>query len=582
MTADGSGTTDTMLSEALLYASKQWPMVALDRSLVPLDDSPTSDAVEITRRWNRMPNCTPGLVLGHAMGGSKVRLVALIDHGTREANAYLQRRGALDALGLGHLTHGQERAWIFASHTPMASRELAPGLEVRGDGVIPLPPSGDARAEWRWRKGHFLPDRPLAAAPAWLRVAEPDPPRATAAPEVSDDWTEELARTNSGRVLPTLANAATILRCDDRFAGRLAYDEMALAVTLDGKPQSDADVARLRELIERRYGTTLTDATARDAMALVSDGSRVHPVRDYLSRLEWDGISRIARVATDVLHIDKPSALELAMLRCWFIASVARPMRPGCKADTALVLVGAQGAFKSTFFRVLGGEWFSDSHMDITNKDSLMQLASAWIYEWSEIESVTSSRQAGEVKKFITSQFDTFRAPFARTVQRVPRTAVIVGTTNEDRFLNDETGSRRFWALRVRRQIDRALLETWRDRLWAEAVAAWRSGESWWLEAHEESARETHAEAFSVHDPWSHEVETWIRHNEQAEYTTNEVMSGALVLPKKDMHSGSSRRVAAVLRRLGFERVFKRVQREGMTWPPTWVWVRQDATAPPM
>jgi hypothetical protein len=562
-----------MRDAALEYARPGWPLLPLDAGYAPLEHQPTSDAVQIVLWWSQYPQAQPGLVLGRPIGQSLNQLVALVDCRTSTSLAYLNARGVIDSLGDGHLIRGLDRAWIFASPMPMPSRELAPGLAVIGDGVLPLPPSNDARGEWRWRKGFFLPDRALASAPHWLRVAEPEPALAANEPEVSKDWVSEIKRNKTGAAMPTLANAALILRCDERWAGRLSYDEMSMSVAKDGRSMEDAEVVLMRETIERRYGASLSDALMRDALLGVAHARRFNPVKTYLNSLKWDGVSRIARVLEEVLGIVDPTALDHAMIRSWFISAVARPMRPGCKVDTALVLVGPQGAFKSTFFRVLTEPWFSDSYMDITNKDSLMQLASAWIYEWPEIEAVTNSRQAGDIKKFITSQFDTFRSPFARAVRQVPRTGLIVGTTNEDRFLNDDTGSRRFWILHVRRTIRSDRLKHWRDQLWAEAMAALGKDEPWWLDKTGEIEREQRAEEFSIIDPWDERVANWLVHHDEKEYTAVQIMSDALSLPTREQHSGASRRVGRIMRKLGFTRVKSRPIRSGVRLPPTWVWI---------
>jgi hypothetical protein len=415
-----------------------------------------------------------------------------------------------------------------------------------------------------------------------LRVVESEettPPAEEREPGADDDaeepdWRDglQLSVDRSGRLRNTFANLCAVLRFAPEYRGKLSYNEMTLRPVLDEQPVSDGSVGKIREQIELNHRFSPEIGNLHLALLTVAEEKRFHPVRKYLESLQWDGVERIAKVAQSILGIENPTALDDAFIRCWFISAVARALRPGCKVDTALVLVGPQGSYKSTFFRLLAGEWFGDSHMDITNKDSLMQLASAWIYEWSEIESVTTSKQAGEVKKFVTSESDLFRRPFARAVERVLRTSIIVGTTNEERFLNDETGSRRFWILRVKKRVERELLKSWRDQLWAEAVHAFHQNEPWWLEASEEGTREARAEAFSILDPWHVSIERWLISNPAENYTANEIMQGALSLRTSEMHSGAARRVGRCMRSLGFEHVKMRIQRGETEFPSTWVW----------
>ena len=162
---------------------------------------------------------------------------------------------------------------------------------------------------------------------------------------------------------------------------------------------------------------------------------------------------------------------DIALIRKWAISAVARAMRPGCKVDTVLVLVGRQGVGKSSFFSAIGGEFFRDTHMDMKNKDRFLQLHSAWIYEWSELSAIRVA-DIEDVKSFISSCDDNFRAPYDAATAKHPRRGVIVGSTNKDQFLRDPTGTLRFWPITIRGRIDVALIRRNRDAFWADALGA--------------------------------------------------------------------------------------------------------------
>ena len=136
------------------------------------------------------------------------------------------------------------------------------------------------------------------------------------------------------------------------------------------------------------------------------------------------------------------------MLKKTLIGAVKRIYEPGCKHDTALVLMGDQGARKSTFFKVLGGQFFSDALSDIESKDGLMQLHSSWLMEWAELDHVTTKKHAGMIKAFLSQSTDMFRVPYGRATEEFPRRCLVVGSTNRSTgFLVDETGNRRFWCI---------------------------------------------------------------------------------------------------------------------------------------
>jgi hypothetical protein len=269
----------------------------------------------------------------------------------------------------------------------------------------------------------------------------------------------------------------------------------------------------------------------------------------------------LATVSERILRADA-TPINATMIRAWFISAVARALRPGCKVDTALVLVGPQGVQKSGFFRVLGGRWFSDTAINLDSKDAFQQLRAAWIYEWGEIEQITGRAHAGKVKAFVTSQVDSFRPPFARTVAAYDRANVIVGSTNEDQFLNDATGSRRFWVVRVNGRIDLDALAAERDQLWAEAVHAFRAGDPWWLSGEAEGLRSESSEDFRVSDPWEDAVSTWIdtrTPDSPKTFTTRQILTTALSVRLEDQTQAAANRVAAVMKKLGFRNRVARI-----------------------
>lgn len=369
-----------------------------------------------------------------------------------------------------------------------------------------------------------------------------------------DAWRAGLALTAKGGVRATLANVALILRHDGQFAGRLSYDSMRAAPMLDGAHLTDTQAIEIRIALERSsHQVAATKELVRDAILVVASEDSVHPVREYLSGLAWDGEPRIDRVCNEVLGMASPSPIDLRMLRAWFVGAVKRPHEPGCKFDGVLVLAGRQGAKKSSFFRVLGGGWFSDSYVDIRSKDGAMSVHASWIFEWPEIERVTTRTSSAEVKSFLTSSVDFFRPPYGTAISEHRRSSVIVGTTNRP-FLDDETGSRRFWPLRAGENIDLDLLAEWRDQLWAEAVAAYRAGELSWLTAEEEAARDAEASEHAVDDPLRERIAIWLETSPHADHgvTVGEVLSGALGLEVGRVPRSEETRAGKALRALGW------------------------------
>jgi putative DNA primase/helicase len=339
--------------------------------------------------------------------------------------------------------------------------------------------------------------------------------------------------------------------------GEIGFDEMNLAPCVGGVPFDEAKYLDVHRRIEQFYlgprggQLQLPKERVRDAIHLAADRHSFHPVRDFLSKLEWDGVERIASVLEEILGTE-PTELSQSIIRAWFISAVARPLEPGCKVDHVLILVGPQDLGKSSFFLELAGSnWFSDSVIDIQNRDSYLLMRRIWIMEWSELEAMQRARHQDALKAFITSRVDVYRAPYARSTESVPRTSIIVGTTNSDGFLTDATGNRRYWPIRVATPIDLAKLARWRDQLWAEAVVAYRAGEKWWLSPKME-ARLQHAHRdFEQEDPWGDIVLQFAR-DFVGNLTTPVVLEKALDKPSGQWTKSDEMRVAAILRRDGW------------------------------
>lgn len=384
-------------------------------------------------------------------------------------------------------------------------------------------------------------------------------------------WMTNLRRTEKGEVRASLANLVQILEHDDRYERKLRLDEMRGVVLFEKDEMTDAAVSGIRIDLEVRYGLQATEPETARAVAFVASRNSFHPVREFLEGLTWDGTPRLHRIAHDILRVraDSEEEAELAALlvRRWFIGLVGRPCEPGCKLDTALILQGAQGVGKSTFFRVIGGTWFSDTEMAL-DKDALMQLRGAWIYEWAELENVMGRHAVARVKAFLTSTEDKYRPPFGRTPITVRRSGVIVGTTNNEDFLHDPTGSRRFWVVPVG-VIDLARLRAEREELLAEAVAAWRGKERRWLSEEEERNREALAQRFVETDPWEARVLEFAERQDHVR--TADVLLQALDVPMDKLTRRDEMRIASILRRSGYA-----PRRSRLNGRPERYWSRHD------
>jgi len=473
------------------------------------------------------------------------------------------------------------------------------GVSVLARGAVPIPPSIEGAHVLRWRPGAHAAEVELPELPAWLADLARDPVAAkrawsTARPTPEERrelsaWETKLSRSR-GRVVKTFGNVLKIFRWAPPFAGDFKLNRMTQGIEFEGRNLPEARVGFFRELVEDAPwgGFDPSELSVMQAVRTLAHDRAYHPVQEYLAGLRWDGTARLGSLATEVLHAqgdDAERALAARMVRLWMVSAVARALKPGEQVDTSLVLVGAQGLRKSSFFRALASDtWFADTEIRIGDKDGLQQIHAAWITEWGEIDRITSARHAGEVKAFIARRTDTFRPPYGRITESFPRSCVIVGSTNSEQFLTDPTGSRRFWCVRVGGRIDLELAQQWRDQLWAEAVAAYRAGEPWWLTDDEDRQREEGAERHRLRDPWEAVIERYVASKWRADIaqdasrkhlTTALLLERAIEVPAKDRTRAHEMRVGEVMRALGY-----RGEQHAVTKAEAALMVRPDGTSP--
>ena len=306
--------------------------------------------------------------------------------------------------------------------------------------------------------------------------------------EEDTSWRQLLTLNSQGAPQKTMQNLRALLEHEPHISGRLRLNLFTGRIDVTGElpwprpgsPENwnDDDRAQLRLWLEPFFGK-VTKQDIEDTVQAVAGDQAYHPVRDYLNGLIWDGLPRLDTLLVDYLGA-ADTAYTRAVTRKAFTAAAARVMRPGCKYDTMLVLVGRQGRHKSTLLAKMGGAWFSDSLRSFGDKDAMETIQGTWINEIAELQAMNKA-DVDAVKMFLTKTSDYYRAAYGRYTADRPRQCVFFGTTNTKECLTDATGSRRFWPVDIdqrerTKDVFRDLAGE-RDQLWAEAMTRLHTGE---------------------------------------------------------------------------------------------------------
>ena len=395
----------------------------------------------------------------------------------------------------------------------------------------------------------------IREAQAGLRAAQAASRRNTVLAQADPRVVQTLlldARTGLPR--SSLANVEAILQGDARYSGTFfRYDEFAGKLYYGPDLAADHIDTDINIDIERRYGFSSKTTLVQEAIMKVARQNGSHPVREYLEGLAWDGISRLAELLSAGFGAVGDAAFLSDAGTKFALGAVARIYEPGCQMDNMLVLTGHQGVGKSTGLRTLSNGWFADSPLPLGDKDSYLQLGGRWFYEISELDSFRRAENT-RIKAFITSRFDSFRPPFGRHVVERPRQTILVGTTNEDQFLNDPTGSRRFVPVRVTR-VNLGWLSEFREQVWAEAVVRYRAGEKWWYEGESALRLARESRPYQQDDPWEQPVYDFLRKRRLPTVTVLDVLTGGIGVSLPNITRQERARATQLLRLFGCEEI---------------------------
>lgn len=381
-------------------------------------------------------------------------------------------------------------------------------------------------------------------------------------------WEDRLIQ-KRGELSSCLANAELILSHARAWMDVIAYDEFSERTVFrkplpfdpngpaEGEWSDHLDV-KATIWMQRTWRVEFSPMTVGKAVESMARDRKYHPVREALAKLApWDGVSRNGDWLSDYLGVVKTEYTQLVG-KFFLRGMIKRVMEPGCKFDYALVLEGEQGRGKSTVARLLAWHWFCDTDLDLSNKDSLLALPGHWVYEIAELGSLMKAEERKQ-KSFLSRQEDEFRPPYGQRLIKVPRQNVFIGTTNEEEYLKDATGGRRFWPIMCGDEFNLDGLRDALPQMYAEALADFHAGEKAYPSPEEQNRLFTPEQAKrGMPEPFEDILLDWVE-NRVAPFSMAEAITDGLGLTADKMTPSVVTRLGIVLKKIGCGRKEKRL-----------------------
>lgn len=384
------------------------------------------------------------------------------------------------------------------------------------------------------------------------------------------DWQSQLIpRTNKDGevtgVLDNEANISLIISEDNEWKGKLRFNALTKQIENSGPVSTELATLDVNTAIWLQRSDYRLNVRPQQVGPVLLSVARHHvfdPLQDYLNSLRWDGKNRNAEFFIRYFGSEDTPYVRLISER-WLISAAARGLVPGTKMENVLVLEGIQGAGKSKALRALSTPFFTDTPINVHDKDSRILAAMTWVVELAEL---TSMRRADKdtLKNFFSACDDMLRPPFGKVQEKFLRRAVFVGSTNDEEYLIDATGNRRYWPVKVADTIPTEPIMEDRDQIWAEAVERFREGKKHYLDTPEERAlAEKEATARLSGETATEIILDWLLaktpDQRSQEYKITEILQGAFALMPDGMGEKHVQNVGRALTKLGFTRARKRV-----------------------
>ena len=419
----------------------------------------------------------------------------------------------------------------------------------------------DRALAYLWQE-HCLKAKPKASRPA-----SPDDFDVVAVDSSAPDW-PKFKRDKNGAIEASLDNIVKALCRSDICGVTIKLDnfrnEIMFALHDDPtgwRPFRDADYSRLRITLEHKQFKPIGREIIRDAVLLVADDHTFDSAMVWLDGLEWDGTPRVESFLVQYFGAEDSAYVRSVSLYIW-TAMAGRVMVPGIKADMVPIMIGDQGVLKSSSVAAMvpSPEFFTEISFHEKDEDLARKMRGKLVAEIGELRGL-HTRELESIKAFITRTHEHWVPKYREFTETYARRLLFIGTTNQEQFLADETGNRR-WCPVQTGTADIDAVKRDHLQLWAEGKVLFDLLGVAYQQA-EQLAKQVHAQ-HTITEPWTEDIAKWLdspdlltgeipRNRDFLQ--TGEIAREALRIDSKSLGKREEMRIGNSLRELGYERV---------------------------
>ena len=215
--------------------------------------------------------------------------------------------------------------------------------------------------------------------------------------------------------------------------------------------------------LSNKYGFQLALNMINNFVNKIANNNLINPVTNFLEYCyeTYDGEDKYIQMLCDAIITNSSfnEDLKKILIRKWLLNTACIAFNQGeDNTEGVLTLQGKQGIGKTRLIKKIIPMYVKTGlELDPSDKDKVYQCIKYWVCELGELDS-TFKRDLAKLKAFITEQMDEFRRPYGLVPIKYPRKTSFYATVNNEEFLKDESGNRRYWVIPVEK-IDFELID---------------------------------------------------------------------------------------------------------------------------
>lgn len=393
-------------------------------------------------------------------------------------------------------------------------------------------------------------------------------------------------RDGNGKIEAIVGNVRAALLRPDVVGMDIRFDEFRSEIVFAEADQpgqwlsfKDQHYFDLRYTLEKLGFKPVGRELIRDAVHWMATVAKIDTAQEWLNGLVWDGVPRVDGFLATYFGVEA-SPYSRAVGRYAWSAQAGRVLEPGVKADMVIILTGPQGQRKSSGIEALAPfDTFREMSFHQTEEARARLMRGCLVVELGELSGL-KTRAVEEIKAWASRRKEDWTPKYQEFAISLMRRCLFWGTTNDEGFLDDPTGERR-WLPASSGKVDVAGIARDRDQLWAEGRALFEKHGVLWAEA-ETLAKVEHQHYRVEADSWEAALETWLQtpglddvRPADGSFRLHDALVDGLNMRSGQIRKADEMRCAKVLKAIGCEKVF----RDDASGKTQKVWV--STTSPP-